>query len=240
MNDSPNVSVSLDHREGVSGKVVAWSVLIALLVGLGLGVWGAASFLRFEPSEEYRENQAELRILRGAVEDSLEVARERAEEADAAIMEAAVAEDQARMLADDARDDAERHRRRADSLSAERGGEEDVGLLLAENTALRASLQHMEEAASFRAMEIRERDNVIGALWSGVYARDSQISLLTAERNALVEAIDMANAEIARATGGIGSQWYLPRVTIGYGCKLDSCGPVVAAGISFSPWGLLK
>ena len=241
MSQDINVSVeSTVEGDGASGKVVVYSIIGSLIAGLVLGLWIAAAWLRFEPSEEYLESQIELEVERARLEDSLIVVQAEIEEADAEAVELLDAIEDTSVLLDRTRAAANAHRARADSLQRARVDEEDVGLLLEENDALRASLAERELENETLALNFGRAMAANAALQRAVQERDVRARLMSGEIAAFDRALTVANAEIARASGGIGRHWYVPKVTIGGGCTLGTgCGPSVAVGISVNPLSLV-
>ena len=212
------VHVSLDNREGVSGKAMAWSVIGSLVVGLGLGAWSVSAFLRFEPSEEYHEVIAELEVSRSMASDSVRMLQRQIRDADREAEEAAEEAEDAWEAARSVRVDAAVHRARADSLSEVRADEDDVELLILENVELREAVEKMSVTNAFQRQALVQMEATVFAQRLGIQQRDAQIGLLTREVDEQERALRVAMGEVSRATGQLsGWKWKVGIGTIGIG-----------------------
>ena len=237
---SVNVQVEGD---GISGKAATYSVLGALVAGLVIGSCGSYQLFKFEPSEEYLESQAELEITRTVISDSLRNARIATEVAEREAQEALAEVAQLQDIRDEIAQDAEQFQQQADSLRDLRGDTEDAGLLVDENTFLRAALTKRDEELEVVGQAFSRASLAVAALQRVGREQHLQLQLQTSQIASLERALTIANREIARATNRIRSNWYTPKITIGAGCSFHvsgeggfGCGPAVTVGVSVNPF----
>ena len=217
-DDGLNINVALDNRDGVSGKAFALGIAGSILVGALLGGWGIYSLVRFEPSEEYRANQAELELVREELGDSIRAAEELAEEVIRESEEILAGANATLVELDEARAVANASQRVADSLRNANQGE-DVDLLLQENEALRVALSDREAECYLCAQAVSRYQMTIEGLRIGLAAREQQNKFLQNEIDALSVAVRIRDAEIDRATGRLGFSWS-PHISFGYSIGL--------------------
>ena len=242
MTDSPSVNLNIEG-DGLQGKAVTWLCIVCLIAGLGVGIWITTSFLRFEPSQEYQDTMANLRVTVKAIGDSLNIAQEDIDETDNLIVSLANQANIVNNKLDNARLNANNARSISDSLRAALFDPEqdDVSLLIAENESLRESLSARDRECELCGIALAQKDTIAIAQQFAIINRDRILSLYKVENHSFSEAIYMANAEISRAAGKI-PRWYIPNISIGVGVTIPlfgegiAFGPSITIGFSFSPF----